>query len=38
MGTIDELCRDDDPWISRYFGGPRGRAAQARSDSAENRG
>nr|WP_290845997.1 hypothetical protein [Henriciella sp.] len=28
-GTIDELRRNDDPWIQDYFCGPRGRAAQA---------
>lgn len=32
IGTIDELRRDDNPWISRYFGGARGRAAEARND------
>src|SRR5579875_2269220 len=29
IGTVDELRRDNDPWISRYFGGARGRAADA---------
>jgi phospholipid/cholesterol/gamma-HCH transport system ATP-binding protein len=27
VGTIDELRAEDDPWISAYFGGTRGRAA-----------
>ncbi len=27
-GTLDELLRNDDPWIKRYFSGPRGRAAR----------
>jgi phospholipid/cholesterol/gamma-HCH transport system ATP-binding protein len=26
IGTLDELRRDDHPWIRAYFGGPRGRA------------
>ncbi len=26
-GTIDQLIATDHPWISEYFGGPRGRAA-----------
>ncbi len=26
VGTLDELRRDDHPWIRDYFGGPRGRA------------
>jgi phospholipid/cholesterol/gamma-HCH transport system ATP-binding protein len=29
VGTIDELVATDHPWIKDYFGGPRGRAAQA---------
>ncbi|MGH7060791.1 MAG: ABC transporter ATP-binding protein [Stellaceae bacterium] len=29
VGTLDELLRDDHPWIRSYFHGPRGRAAQA---------
>ncbi|HEY3918780.1 MAG TPA: ATP-binding cassette domain-containing protein [Stellaceae bacterium] len=37
IGTVEELRRDDDPWIVRYFGGERGRAAQARAE-AENGG
>lgn len=28
-GPIEELRRNDDPWIQDYFCGPRGRAAQA---------
>ena len=28
IGTIDEMRRDQNPWIARYFGGPRGRAAE----------
>ena len=31
IGTIDEMRRDQDPWITRYFGGTRGRAAEARN-------
>jgi phospholipid/cholesterol/gamma-HCH transport system ATP-binding protein len=27
VGTMDELLRDDNPWIRAYFHGPRGRAA-----------
>lgn len=27
IGTLEEILRDRDPWIRRYFGGPRGRAA-----------
>jgi phospholipid/cholesterol/gamma-HCH transport system ATP-binding protein len=27
IGTLDEMLRDDDPWIKSYFNGPRGRAA-----------
>ncbi len=41
IGTIDELRRDDNPWIARYFGGVRGRAAEARNETpsqAESRG
>jgi len=26
VGTLEELLRDDDPWIRSYFHGPRGRA------------
>ena len=29
VDTMDELRRNDHPWIKEYFGGPRGRAAQA---------
>jgi phospholipid/cholesterol/gamma-HCH transport system ATP-binding protein len=29
IGTMDELRKEDDPWIQDYFCGPRGRAAQA---------
>lgn len=29
IGTIDELVATDHPWIAEYFGGPRGRAAEA---------
>ena len=29
VGTMDELRREDHPWIQEYFGGPRGRAAAA---------
>ena len=32
IGTVEELQRDDDPWIARYFGGARSRAAQARAE------
>jgi phospholipid/cholesterol/gamma-HCH transport system ATP-binding protein len=28
VGTLDQLLRDDHPWIRAYFHGPRGRAAQ----------
>jgi phospholipid/cholesterol/gamma-HCH transport system ATP-binding protein len=34
IGTIDELRRDNNPWIARYFGDVRGRAADARSGAA----
>jgi phospholipid/cholesterol/gamma-HCH transport system ATP-binding protein len=27
VGTMDELLRDEHPWIRAYFHGPRGRAA-----------
>jgi phospholipid/cholesterol/gamma-HCH transport system ATP-binding protein len=38
IGTIDEMRREDNPWIARYFGGPRGRAAEMRNESeAESR-
>lgn len=29
VGTMDELRKNDHPWIQEYFGGPRGRAAAA---------
>jgi phospholipid/cholesterol/gamma-HCH transport system ATP-binding protein len=29
VGTLDELLRDDHPWIHAYFHGPRGRSAIA---------
>jgi phospholipid/cholesterol/gamma-HCH transport system ATP-binding protein len=32
IGTIDDMRQDDNPWIARYFGGPRGRAAEARNE------
>jgi phospholipid/cholesterol/gamma-HCH transport system ATP-binding protein len=39
IGTIDEMRRDQNPWIARYFGGPRGRAAEVRNEpDAEHRG
>jgi phospholipid/cholesterol/gamma-HCH transport system ATP-binding protein len=28
IGTLDAIRQDSDPWIKRYFNGPRGRAAQ----------
>jgi phospholipid/cholesterol/gamma-HCH transport system ATP-binding protein len=28
LGSIAEMLQDKDPWIQRYFSGPRGRAAQ----------
>jgi phospholipid/cholesterol/gamma-HCH transport system ATP-binding protein len=28
IGTLEEMLKDSDPWIKRYFNGPRGRAAQ----------
>jgi len=28
VGTLDQMLRDDHPWIRAYFHGPRGRAAQ----------
>ena len=33
VGTIESLRRLPDPWIGEYFGGPRGRAVLAASDS-----
>jgi hypothetical protein len=33
------MRRDQNPWIARYFGGPRGRAAEVRNEpDAEHRG
>lgn len=32
VGTMEELRKEDDPWIQDYFCGPRGRAAQAGAD------
>jgi phospholipid/cholesterol/gamma-HCH transport system ATP-binding protein len=29
VGTLEQHLNDDHPWISSYFHGPRGRAAQA---------
>jgi phospholipid/cholesterol/gamma-HCH transport system ATP-binding protein len=29
VGTMEEMLRDDHPWIREYFHGPRGRAALA---------
>lgn len=34
VGTIDELLALDHPWIQEYFGGPRGRAAEASTAAA----
>jgi phospholipid/cholesterol/gamma-HCH transport system ATP-binding protein len=34
VGTINELRQDRDPWISRYFGGARGRASEERVEAA----
>jgi phospholipid/cholesterol/gamma-HCH transport system ATP-binding protein len=28
VGTVEQLLRDDHPWICEYLQGPRGRAAQ----------
>lgn len=28
IGTLDDMLRDQDPWIRSYFDGPRGRAVQ----------
>jgi ABC-type multidrug transport system ATPase subunit len=35
VGTLDQLLRDDHPWIHSYFHGPRGRAAQHAEDAAQ---
>lgn len=32
VDTIDNLMKIDHPWIKEYFGGPRGRAAEATND------
>jgi phospholipid/cholesterol/gamma-HCH transport system ATP-binding protein len=29
VGTMEDLMRNDHPWIQDYFHGPRGRAARA---------
>ncbi len=29
IGTLDDMLKETDPWIKRYFSGPRGRAAQS---------
>lgn len=34
VGTLEQLLKDDHPWIHSYFHGPRGRAAQ-QSEAAE---
>jgi phospholipid/cholesterol/gamma-HCH transport system ATP-binding protein len=34
IGTVDELRHDTNPWISRYFGGARGQAAEARNNAS----
>ena len=33
VGTLDQLLRDNHPWIQSYFHGPRGRAAVAAAES-----
>jgi len=35
VGTLDELRRDDHPWIKAYFAGPRGRAVAQSHAAAE---
>ncbi len=35
VGTVEEMMRDPEPWIQDYFNGPRGRAAQTATKSAE---
>ncbi len=35
VGTLDELRRDEHPWLEAYFGGPRGRAAAASNTAGE---
>jgi len=37
VGTLEELLRDNHPWIHSYFHGPRGRAAQAAETAAAAR-
>jgi phospholipid/cholesterol/gamma-HCH transport system ATP-binding protein len=32
IGTLDDMLKETDPWIKRYFSGPRGRAAQSHPD------
>jgi len=34
IGTLEELLKDNHPWIQEYFHGPRGRAAAHPSDAA----
>lgn len=34
VGTLEQLLKDDDPWIRSYFHGPRGRAAQQSGEAA----
>jgi phospholipid/cholesterol/gamma-HCH transport system ATP-binding protein len=35
VGTLDQLLKDNHPWIQSYFNGPRGRAAQHLDVAAE---
>jgi phospholipid/cholesterol/gamma-HCH transport system ATP-binding protein len=35
VGTLDQLLKDNHPWIQSYFNGPRGRAAQRLEGDAE---
>lgn len=35
IGTLDQLLKDNHPWIQSYFNGPRGRAAQHLDGAAE---
>ena len=35
VGTLDQLLKDNHPWIQSYFNGPRGRAAQHLEVAAE---
>jgi phospholipid/cholesterol/gamma-HCH transport system ATP-binding protein len=32
IGTLDDMLKETDPWIKRYFSGPRGRAVQSHLD------